>query len=342
MMATSRHSTLRAAPAVLTLWAALAASAVTAATPAGLDLTITMEKQEYAPLEPVVVGYTIRNGASNSVEIPQGIEPSRGYVVFEVTDAQGVFHPYRTGIIACGTLTKTSLGSGAALVGELRMVSNQHAGILAVDDAPGVRGAVFPFAEPGSYSVRARFAVDGSFGDAQARILDSNVLTIVVREAKAQEREALTFLPSYRALAVALGGDAVAENGAQHIQESGQETVARWEDFVDHFGSTVYAPFVRLTLASFYVAQGALPTVRPDLAAGHLRIVAKSGPRSIRDDALLELAKAELAGGRSRQAGDAVAELMRSYPQSEHAKEARRISDGLRAGRRTLHDILGE
>jgi outer membrane protein assembly factor BamD (BamD/ComL family) len=116
-------------------------------------------------------------------------------------------------------------------------------------------------------------------------------------------------------------------------------SVPRWQEFVEQFGDTVYAPFMRLTLASLYRADGILPTVRPDLAAEQLRAIVTTGPRFIADDALFELAKAELDEGRTDEARAAAKELLRTYPNSEHARDARRILDGLKAGRRTLQEI---
>ena len=306
--------------------------------PSGLRLVLELEKARYAPFAPVVVDYSLRNLGDQPVSVPSAIDPSFGFIKFEVTDRSGRFQPYRTGLMAHGWLQTVTLLPGATLTGEVRIVSNQNADLLSVGQVPGDRGAPFPFAEPGSYSVRARFGVDGT-GTPGARILESNTVTVVVREANTRDREALQLLPSRNSLAVALGGETVSGEGPVPGSEPRTLIIQRWEELVERFGDTAYAPFVRLTLASYYRADGILPKVRPDLAVAHLQSVVKSGPRFIVDDALLGLAKAALAEGHVDKAQSAVTKLLRDFPNSENAVRARHISDGLKAGYRTLNEI---
>jgi hypothetical protein len=307
--------------------------------PSDIRLVLELEKVKYAPFEPVVVDYSLRNLGDHPMSVPSAVDPSFGFIKFEVSDRSGRFQPYHTGLMAHGWLQMVTLLPGAALTGEVRMVSNQNADLLSVGQAPGDRGAPFPFAEPGSYSVRARFALDGSSGSPGARMLESNTVTVVVREANTREREALQFLPSRNSLAVALGGETVSDEGLEPGSEARTLMMQRWEELVERFGDTAYAPFVRLTLASYYRADGILTTVRPDLAAAHFQSVVKSGPRFIVDDALLGLAKAALAEGHVDIAQTAVTRLLRDFPNSENVVRARHISDGLKAGYRTLNEI---
>ena len=114
-----------------------------------------------------------------------------------------------------------------------------------------------------------------------------------------------------------------------------------WEDFVGRYGDTVYAPFVRMTLAKAYRRGADSAPPRPDLAIEQLRAVIRTGPPSVADDALIELAKACIEANRIDDAERAASDLVKRFPKSEHLADAKRIREGVRAGRQTIGEIFG-
>lgn len=307
----------------------------------GIAISLRVGQEQYAPYEPVVVEYRLENRGDAPVEVPKAMDTRHGLVAFEVTDPAGRFHPYRTGPIACALMQKETLPPGAHLVGKVVMVSNQLAELLGVGEHPGDQGVPLPFASAGSYRVRARFALDGSFVSKESAILESNAASLIVRKATDREHEAASFFDSTSDLSVALGGESVGAGAQEPGGHGTTDSVQRWEEFVGRYGDTVYGPFVRMNLARAYRRGSESKVARPDLAIDHLRAVIRTGPASIVDDALAELAKAYIETNRIKEAESATTELLTRFPESEHLSDAKRIRDGLRAGDRTLREIFG-
>jgi hypothetical protein len=296
-----------------------------------LRLRMSVEKLSFAPFEPVPVQYELVNATASTQTYHGDVGPNSDWVKFEVGTA-GALHPYRTGPIVCRFIQDRSLGPGQALRAQIIMISNQHATARSLGEATMI--PFLPFGVPGHYEIHASYP-KGS--NDPKDVLGSNVLRITIRDASDREREAIAFFASPDALSVALGGET---SGTASPPREADAAVASWEQFVEAFGITPYGPYVRLNLARAYLHDERLTLRRPDLAAKHLRSVIASGPRSIADDALLELAKSALAEGRIAEAEAATTKLLRDFPDSEQTPEGRRISEGLKAGRRTLEEIL--
>lgn len=296
-----------------------------------LELKLMIEKGEFAPNEPVPVQYMLRNRSAVAQPYPGDVGPNSDWIKFEV--GSGALHPYRTGGVACRFIQNRTLAPGEALRAQVLMISNQHSRGRGIGQTALIR--FMPFSTAGNYEIKARYPL-GS--DDPNEALNSNVLQVVVRKANEKERSALAFFDSPDALSLALGGES---SGATPSQARSLEaSVESWERFVEAFGDTAYGPYVRLNLARTYVLDQGLKTKRPDLAATHLRAVIASGPKAIVDDALLDLAKVDIAEGQTTEAQDATARLLKDFPDSEFVPEARRISEGLKAGRHTMQDIL--
>lgn len=309
------------------------------AQPAGLALELSAEKSTYAPYEPVVLGYALVNRGRTSVDVSGLVGTQADGVTFEVTNAKGVFRRYRTGPIACGVADDRRLEPGASVRGQVIMISNQIANLGRVGERPEDAVAAYPFGAPGTYEVRATHLVVTDKARDQRRALVSTPAKIIVREPTRREQDAVAFFGSPAELVLAMGGERVGVEARKPDDRDMGLAVQRWEGFVAGFGDTPYASFIRLHLAETYRSDPRVVPSRPDLASEHLRIVAETGPQSIADDALLELAEAALDNNRLDEAKRATAKLVREFPSSERIGDAKRIAEGLKAGRTNLKEI---
>jgi hypothetical protein len=302
--------------------------------PRPLRLRLATGQETYAPYEPVIVQYALENTSDATVSYPGAVGRGTSWVKLEVGDS-GRFVPYRTGSIDCAYPSDPRLAPHASLRAQIIMTSNQYATL----DTPSKRrgASPFPFAEAGQYEIRASYP-RGTNDPTDAFV--ATPVRIRIREGTERERQAIAFFGSLDALAAAMGGEPVLERDRRPFATS-ESLAAQGEAFLIAFADTPYAPYVRLNLAHAYLAEGAAPP-RPDLAAAHLKVVVDSGPRGIADDALLALAKAALNEGKVAEAEAATTKLLQVFPDSELSADAERIAKGLRAGRRTLRDILGE
>jgi hypothetical protein len=74
--------------------------------PSDIRLVLELEKVKYAPFEPVVVDYSLRNLGDHPMSVPSAVDPSFGFIKFEVSDRSGRFQPYHTGLMAHGLQSK--------------------------------------------------------------------------------------------------------------------------------------------------------------------------------------------------------------------------------------------
>jgi hypothetical protein len=112
--------------ASLALTALLVPAAVSAEE--GVRLLVRTHKSAIASFEPVIVTYDIVNVSDEPQRVPSSIDFSMGRVKFEVTDRNGRFRPYFTGVNGCGPMELVTLKPGERLSEQVIVLTNALVG----------------------------------------------------------------------------------------------------------------------------------------------------------------------------------------------------------------------
>ena len=295
-----------------------------------LRLVLELDRDTYAPCEPIALRYWVENASEAEVAVPGLIDADYGWIRFEIAGEDGEFRPYHTGEQASGVMRSVILKRGERLSSRMVIVTNLY-GRAARTNLQFADTKLFPFSEPGKYRIRATYPIVGPDGNRSAAPLNSNVVEFAVRKPSEIEEEALAFFKSPDDLAAAMGAD----GGVPDLPAA----LRRWEEFVGRYPTSVYAPAVQLHLGRLHLNGTGMLQPDPARAEVHLEAAAQSGREGLADDALLDLAKSQVELGRFDEARASLARLLELFPDSERKAEAIRVRDGLAKGWRTLRDI---
>lgn len=297
-----------------------------------LSFVLEVSKTTYAPFEPVVVQYAVVNSGSREVEVPALIEPDWGWVKVEIGGNDGAFVKYRTGVHGSGEFALTTLQGGEKLAAEIHLLTNAYAYTAQNSLLAQLQGVeLFPFAEPGSYRIRATYPLERNGERRDRRMLVSNVVEFTVRGFREDEREAFGYFAGREEFAAAVGADAeVSDLNA---------AVGRWEEFVRRYPELVYAPAVRLNLGELYLEGNGVSSPDPGRATEHFEAVAKLSDKGVGDDGLVQLAKCQIELGRFDEAATTLSSFFERFPDSARATDAARLREGLKKGLRSVSEI---
>lgn len=297
-----------------------------------LSLVLEVSKATYAPFEPVVVQYAVVNSGPTEVEVPALIDPDWGWVKFEIGGSDGAFLKYRTGVQSSGEFALTTLKSGERLTAEIHLLTNAYGHAARNSLLPELQGVeLFPFAEPGSYRIRATYPLERNGDRRERRMLASNVVEFTVRDFRKDEKETFEYFAGPEELAAAMGGDITVVDLHAAIEN--------WEEFVRRYPDSVYAPAVRLQLGELYLNGTGMPASDPRRAADQYAAVVKTGEEGLVDDALVNLAKCQIELGRFDEASATLSSFFERFPTSAQTSDAARLRDGLGKGYRSVSEI---
>ena len=283
--------------------------------PNAVELRASTDKKAYLAYEPVVVTFTLRNLSREDVDLGS-VSFQSGKIRLEIADEEMIHRPYATGSEVLTYAGRRLVPPGSAIASEL----------IVLTSSLGREGVVpFPFSRPGTYSLRASLSLEGGGGVTPSKAMEIRVA------AGDPLAGPLSFFPSLE--------DYAASVGADYYVPLSTETVGRWESFVRKNPASVFAPFVARNLGRLYLDGTGLPEPDPVRAAEFFTIAARTAPKTLRDECLLGLAKAQIAAGNPTDARGTVDRILKTNPSSVTGEEARRIREGLINGLRTLEEI---
>ena len=295
----------------------------------GVRLVLRSNKSVVAPFEPVIVTYDVENVSKDSQDVPRGDDFALGWVKIDISDETGTFRPYRTGVQGCAPLEFVTLKPSERLSGQVIVLTNAFGRAASSNPTDFGDVPVFPFGKPGRYKVKVTFPLErGSESDSRRQRVE--ILRISVRESRSAAEDLKRFA-NLNDLAAAVGAD------ADEIDLT--EAIPRWESLVASSPNSVFAPFVHFDLATTY--QDGIGTASPDFtrAAAHFWAVVTGGPPELADDALVGFAESQIELGNYTGATKALERVLSEYAAGNAARQAMRLRDGLRNGKRSLKEI---
>lgn len=306
----------------VTAWAAVVP---TLAADGGLTFRLDCERLTVVRYEPLVVRYTVENSGTVPISLPGPLGLSAGWVKFEVAREGGRARLYHTGISERVVAKGRVLGAGERLSEQVVMVTNALPLTAPTTPAELAGEGVFPFAEPGTYTIRAELLLESD------RSVASNVLRVTVNDAPAAQLPLADF-PSLSDFAGAVGADADVADLKTAIE--------RWRTFAAAHVDSIYTPFVIRNLANLY-GKGT-PTLTPDhrVSLEYAMRLFETGPQSLRGEALLLIGRNQAELGNVAAAQEALGKVVTLFPDTAAANEAKRISSGLAQGHRSLDEIF--
>jgi hypothetical protein len=126
----------------------------------GLRLLVRTNKTTIAPFEPVILSFDLENISSEDQAVVAHTDPAVGDVTLEITDAEGRFRPYRTGMQGTAGKARFVLIPKERRSEQVIVLTNAFG--RAAESNPTTYGGipVFPFGEPGRYTIKVSLPLE--------------------------------------------------------------------------------------------------------------------------------------------------------------------------------------
>jgi len=308
------------------------------------EFSLISNANEIVQYEPLIINFQLKNIGSTEWEVIGAMDYNAGWIKLEIAKNSDKFYKYDTSTHILVGHEKIILKPNQLLSSQIIMYTYRkpiQLDIIRKREELQNTYFLFPFAEPGTYQMKAIYPLERYIeeypGARKRKVLTSNILEIKVRAWNKSEKAAFNFFKNLEDLIVASGGCCYSDKLSQSVKE--------WENFINLYPKSPYAPYVKFNLGRvYYLGTTSIPGEATDYSRA-IDFLAKSlvnSPNLLADDELFQLAKVQIELGRFKEAKATVDKLIKEYPLSNNIPNARRIRTGIEQGYVNLDDIFSK